>query len=124
MYHLAVRRKKLSADFMPGEFPKKKQWIPRRIIEDIEIESLINHSDPLLKNIIICAYESAMRLSEICNLTASQVHLDIQHISGMMLDHIDLGLFDTKNGTRRTVPVSAKLKAILGNILADLDDED
>jgi len=70
-----------------------------------------------------CAYESAMRSSEIADLTASQVHLNVQHISGVILDYIDLGIFDTKNGTRRTVPVSARLKEVLERRLDNLEPD-
>jgi integrase len=124
MYHLAVRRKKISADFIPGEFPKNKQTIPRRIVTDEEVEKLIDHADQLLREVIITGYKTAMRLSEICNLTAGQVHLDIHHISGMKLDYIDLGIFDTKNGTRRTVPVCDELKSLLEKSIANLNPDD
>ena len=60
--------------------------------------------------------------NEICNLTASQVKSDIQHISGAMLDYIDLGVFDTKTGARRTV--SPELKAVLKRRLEGLETDD
>ncbi len=65
-----------------------------------------------------------MRSQEIANLTASQVHLDVRHISGKTLDYIDLGIFDTKTGARRTVPVSASLKQVLKRRLEGLEPED
>jgi integrase len=65
-----------------------------------------------------------MRSSEICGLTASQVHLNIQHISGTVLDYIDLGVFDTKTGARRTVPVSELLKEVLQRRLEGLEPDD
>ena len=76
------------------------------------------------KDVLMCAYETAMRLGEICKLTAGQVKLDIQHISGDVLDYIDLGIFDTKTGARRTIPVSAELKEVLQRRIKDLDNED
>ena len=69
-------------------------------------------------------YESGMRNGEISNLRASQVYLDLPHISGQMVDYIDLGIFDTKTGTRRTVPVSARLKGVLERRLQGLSPED
>lgn len=73
---------------------------------------------------LICAYESAMRLSEICNLPARKVKLDIQHISGEMVSYIDLGIMDTKTKTRRAVPVSAALRQVLGRRLEGLGPDD
>ncbi len=40
------------------------------------------------------------------------------------MDYIDLGIFDTKNGTRRTVPVSARLKEVLERRIDNLGPED
>ncbi|HID29074.1 MAG TPA: hypothetical protein EYP19_03620 [Desulfobacterales bacterium] len=50
--------------------------------------------------------------------------MNVQHISGAIVDYIDLGVFDTKNGTRRTVPVSARLKEVLERRLDGLGPED
>ena len=107
MYHLALKRKMIQPDAMPGEFVQRNETNPRRIIADDEFEKLLKHADPEFKDILVCGHESAMREGEIGNLTLSQVHLDIQHISGHKVDYIDLGIFDTKTGARRTVPVSA-----------------
>ena len=65
-----------------------------------------------------------MRSSEISNLIASQIYLDIRHISGSVIDYIDLGIFDTKTGARRTVPVSAGLKEVLKRRIEGLEPED
>jgi len=124
MYHLAARRKKISTEDMPGEFPKKKKSNPRRLITDEELNALLKHARPLLRDVFICGYESAMRISEICNLTAGQIHFGITHISGEKLDYIDLGIFDTKTGDRRTVPVSLNLKEILQRRIKGLAPED
>lgn len=124
MYNLALKRKKISADDLPGEFVMKNERNPRRIITDGEYEALLKDADDDFKDLLICAYETAMRQAEICNLTASQVKLDIQHISGQKVDYIDLGIFDTKNKTRRTVPISPILKEILQRRLNGLDPED
>jgi len=83
----------------------------------------VGHADPDFRDVLVCAVESAMRSSEIADLTASQVHLNVQHISGVILDYIDLGIFDTKNGTRRTVPVSARLKEVLERRLDNLEPD-
>jgi integrase len=124
MYHLAVKRKKIPTSAMPGEFIILAEKNPRRIITDDEFESLLSHASPDFYDVLVCGYETGMRLQEICSLTASQVHLDIQHFSGEILDYIDLGIFDTKNGTRRTIPVSERLKEVLQRRLKDIADED
>jgi len=124
MYHLAMKRKKIRADDMPGEFVNIEDRNPRRMITDKEYERLLKHADPDFRDLLICAWESAMRSGEICRLTASQVHLGkVQHISGKKVDYIDLGIFDTKNGARRTVPVSPTLKEVLARRLKGLGPE-
>jgi integrase len=124
MFHLAVRRKKIPASVMPGEFIMVRKTNPRRIVTDDEFESMLVKADDWLRDVLVCAYESAMRLSEICSLTAGQVKLNIQHISGHIVDYIDLGIFDTKTKTRRTVLVSPRLKEVLQRRIEGLDDED
>lgn len=120
MFHLAARRKKILADQVPGEFPQVEENNPRPIVTDAQYKRLLEASDQDLRDLLTCAYESAMRSGEICHLTARQVHLDTPHISGMVLDYIDLGIFDTKTGARRTVPVSGALKAIFERRLMGL----
>ena len=109
---------------MPGEFVKKNKTNPRRIVTDPEFENILQHADPDFKDVLICGYESAMRSSEICQVTAGQVHLDMKHISGAVLDYIDLGIFDTKTGARRNVPVSGRLKEVLQRRVKGLDPDD
>jgi len=113
MYHRAIQEKMIPADFMPGKFVKQNKKNPRRIISDEQYKSILEKARPDFQDVLICAYESAMRSKEICNLTASQIHLDVSHISGETLDYIDLGIFDTKTGARRNIPVSETLKAVL-----------
>ena len=124
MYHLALKRKKINADAMPGEFVKKENINPRRIITETEFEKLLNHADRDFKDVLVCGYESAMRSSEICNITAGQVHLNIRHISGVVLNYIDLGIFDTKTGARRNIPISARLKEVLQRRIKGLGPDD
>ena len=124
MFHMALKRKKINADLMPGEFVKVKVNNPRRRITDEEFESILENANRSFKDVLICGYETAMRLGEICKLTAGQVHLDVQHISGNLLDYIDLGFFDTKTGARRTIPVSQRLKSVLDKRLKDKGSED
>ena len=124
MYRKAIKSKLIPVDFLPGEFVMRDKIIPRRIITDAEFELLLQNAKPDYQDVLICAYETAMRSKEICNLTVRQVHLDIKHISGAVLDYIDLGIFDTKTGARRTIPVSARLKEVLQRRIIDLDSDD
>ena len=124
MYRMAVKSKLIPSDFLPGEFVLKNKRIPRRTISDAEFGLLLNHANDNFQDVLICAYESAMRSSEICKLTVGQVKLDMKHISGDVLDYIDLGIFDTKTGARRTVPVSVWLKDILKKCIQGKDNED
>jgi integrase len=124
MYHLALKRKKLDPNMMPGEFIRKNETNPRRIITDEEYEKILEYAAPDFRDVLVCAYESAMRSSEITKFTASQVHLDMRHISGTLVSFIDLGIFDTKTGARRTVPVSAALKEVLKRRLEGLEPND
>lgn len=123
-YHLALKDKKIQFNDKPGRFVYKYDHNPRRIITEDEFNLLIKNAEPDLQDLITAGYESAMRSGEICKLTVEKVHLDIQHFSGELVDFIDLGVFDTKNKTRRTVPVSARLKEILQRRLKGLGPED
>jgi len=124
MYYKAIRAKLIPADFLPGEFIFKDATNPRRIIAENEFELLLKHAKLDFQDVLICAYETAMRSKEICNLTAEQVHLDMKHFSGAVLDYIDLGIFDTKTGARRNIPISAKLKEVLQLRIKNLEPDD
>jgi integrase len=124
MYIKAIKGKLIPVNFKPGEFILKREVVPRRIITKDEFGLLLERAKPDFKDVLICGYETAMRSKEICNLTAGQVHLDIRHISGAVLDYIDLGIFDTKTGARRTVPVGARLKEVLQRRIKNLGSDD
>jgi integrase len=124
MYNLARKRKKIDAESMPGEFVLVKVGNPRRIVTEGEFDLISKGASQDFRDVLICAHESAMRSREIANLTASQVNLDVRHISGKTLDYIDLGIFDTKTGARRMVPVSATLKGVLKRRIQRLEPKD
>lgn len=124
MFNLARKRKKILPHTMPGEFIIKKHTNPRPRVTDKQYNELLNHADQDFKDVLVCGYESAMRSDEIATLTARQVKLDVTHISGQVVDYIDLGIFDTKTGARRTVPVSPTLKEVLKRRLEGLEPED
>jgi integrase len=127
MYNEARKAKKVHADMLPGEFRTVDICNPRPIIQDDVFETLLGHAKEDFVDFLICGYESAMRSGEICDLRAYQVHLDEKRISGgqaTVVDYIDLGIFDTKTGARRTVPVSPRLKEVLQRRLQGLEPED
>jgi integrase len=113
MYYRAKKAKKIHADAVPGEFVTENLVNPRRVITDGEFKELVGAAEGDFKDVLICGYETAMRLGEIVNLRANQVYLNVRHISGKVVDYIDLGIFDTKTQTRRTIPVSPRLKEVL-----------
>jgi integrase len=123
-YNAARRNKKIPAEFVPGHFVILKEVNPRRTVTESEFQKLVDHADPDFQDVLICGYETAMRSSEICGLTAGQVHLNIKHISGQTVDYIDLGIFDTRTKARRTVPISGRLKEIMERRLVGLRPED
>jgi integrase len=124
MYHMARRGKKIAADSLPGMFVMKREYIPRPRVTESQYTALLEHAEADFRDILICGYESAMRSSEICRLTPAQVKLNVHHISGQVVNYIDLGIFDTKTHARRTVPVSAALKEVLERRSAGIGPED
>jgi integrase len=124
MFHMAVKDRKIPADFMPTEFVRKFSQPPRRRVEEEEYQALLEHADDDFRDVLICGYESAMRNSEIRNLTKRKVNLNVPHISGELLDYIYLGIFETKNETERVVPVSAELKEVLERRIKRLSNDD
>ena len=124
MYRLAVKRKKIQGDLVPGEFPIAREINPRRITSEDEFFKLYTAADADFADVLLCGYETAMRSGEICSLRVNQIYLNIAHISGVTVDYIDLGIFDTKTGARRTVPVSPKLKEVLEHRLHGLGPDD
>jgi integrase len=113
MMTLAVKRRMADRETAPREYIVKREIIPRRIVTDAEYAKLLKHADPYFKDLLVCAWETGMRSAEICNLRASQVFLDLQHISGVTVDYIALGKHDTKTGHGRIIPISAELKEVL-----------
>ncbi|MBQ7764316.1 site-specific integrase [bacterium] len=66
-----------------------------------------------LKNIIICALQTAMRKAEILNLKWSNIDFDYEYIE----------LLETKSGKSRKIPISSKLMKIFKKILATSNSE-
>lgn len=100
---------------------------PRPIVSDETFEKWLENANDDFKDVLIYGFDSAMRASEIADLTVNQVYLDeISILTGekQVYNYIDLGIFDTKNKARRTVPVSADLKKVLMRSIKGKDPED
>ncbi len=126
IYNEARKAKKIHADMLPGEFFIEQDINPRPLVSDEQHEQLLEVVKSDFFDVLVCGYESAMRSGEIANLRAYQVHLDsvASEVPKRLVDYLDLGIFDTKNKTRRTVPVSPALKEVLQRRLEGLEAED
>ena len=124
MYRKAWKSRKIKAETIPAEFSILDEHNPRRTITEDEYKRLLDAAPLDYRDVLIAGFETAMRSGEICTLTASQVYLGVRHISGQVVDYISLGIFDTKNRTERTIPVSAELKEVLLRRLEGLSGDD
>lgn len=82
-----------------------------RVATDEEIERICEFSSQAIRVVIHFALETGMRASEIASLTPASIRGD----------HIVLE--DTKNGTRREVPLSDKAIEILGCVVTGATDK-
>ncbi len=95
-------------------FPKRKDYLPKRILSESEIEILLNQPDdsPLgirNKSILELFYSTGIRRQELCNLNVSDVNLR---------DQI-LHLRETKTRHDRLVPFGQKAKEALERYLTE-----
>ena len=123
-FNLARKRGKIPADWVPGDFMIKGHAAPRRRVTREEYKALLDHAGPDFRDVLICAWESAMRITEIRTLTPSQVVFGQTFSTGETVDYINLGVFDTKNNMQRCVPVSPALKEVLERRMQGLGPED
>lgn len=125
IYRLAMKLDEITADYLPGSFVMNGTTNPRPIITDEQFELLHSNAAPVFADILLCGWESAMRSGEICNLKAKDVHLDVTtDIHGSSVSFIYLGIFDTKTGAERNVPVSDTLREMLVRRLQGLGPDD
>jgi integrase len=82
--------------------PKQPTGRTRRLMQGEE-KKLLEAANYPLKQMIVLALETAMRLGEILSITWANVNLN----EGILV------LEDTKNGERRSVPLSARARATL-----------
>jgi len=79
-----------------------------RVLNEEEFEKLLQVSPEHLKPILICAYETGMRLGEILPLRWEQVNLGNRIIT--------LRSGETKTGEGRKVPISPRLYEVLSSL--------
>jgi len=79
-----------------------------RVLSEDEFERLLEASAEHLKPILICAYETGMRLGEILSLRWEQVDLE--------KGFINLQAGQTKTGEGRKVPISPRLCEVLSSL--------
>lgn len=122
----AEKANKIQVEMIPKSFFIEEDNNPRPIVTEEQYEGLLKNSQADFKDVLVCGFESAMRSGEIAGLMAYQVHLDEveSQVPKVVVSYIDLGIFDTKNKTRRTVPVSSALKVVLKRRMEGLEPED
>lgn len=91
--------------------PLDEQNTRNRILSDKELENLLEHLPPHTLQIVLMAYLTAMRKSEILQLTWDKV--DIEN------GFVNLDPEDTKTKEGRSIPLSSKLIEILKSIPQD-----
>jgi hypothetical protein len=57
-YNLAVERKKIARDFLPGKFILENSCNPRPIISEEQFDKLLEYADSDYADVLVCAYES------------------------------------------------------------------
>lgn len=124
IFNEAYKSELISADDTPRQYEQLNEHNPRHVITASEYKSILKNCDPDFRDLLICAWESGMRQGEIINLVPAQIKLNLQHISGAVMDYIDLSIKDSKTKQRRYVPVSPVLKQVLIRRMAELDPED
>jgi len=91
-----------------SEHERKAKYITR---EDFNI--IIENANSELRDFIIVARNTGMRISEICNLRVSDINLQKEEIF----------IRDSKNYTQRSVPINNTVKNVLIELIKDKDDK-
>ena len=108
MFNLAIqwgdaKRNPVKGVKMLREPPKKDRYVTRE-----EAAKLVEASPDYFKPILICAFNSGMRLQEILGLKWEMVHL--WDAGG------EIELIETKNGKKRYVPINSDLRNIFESL--------
>jgi len=111
-YTTAIKRKKLPADCKPGEIVIVDDRNPRPIVTDAQYKKLLEGASPDLKDILIGAYESAMRSGGLCNLRVGQINLDavLSQVPPVKADYLDLGIFRYQDQNKAHCPRFSRLQ--------------
>jgi integrase len=95
---------------LPREAPRSRR------LQDWEEAALLGAASPHVRDIIIAAVETGMRLGEILGLRWHQVegmHADGAHVTWGPRPTIHLKAEDTKTRRSRRIPISSRLRAVL-----------
>lgn len=112
MYNIAVKghlKRKINKNPILGMKMLKIQNKKKRVLSESEFNKLYSACSHHLRPIVLCAYTTGMRRSEIANLQWDNIDFDTKYI------HID----ETKNNEPRSIPINdfllVKLKEIHEN---------
>ncbi len=111
MYNLAVTWKKLNSNPIKGMKLIKVPRFKPRVLKDWEFQKLYQAASPYFKPILLCAYMTGMRRSEIAQLRWENVDLEDRYI------HV----IETKNDEFRTIPISEVLIKTLQSLRKSSD---
>jgi len=109
MFNLAIREGKAEKNPFQGVGLEKENNKRDRILSVDEYQKLLDKSPSYLKPILITAYHTGMRKSEILNLKWDRVDLK----NGF----IRLRFEDTKNGEARAIPLNNELTELFENTI-------
>jgi len=84
----------------------KEELKPFRVVTPEEFEAVCNHASDYLKPILLTAYNTGMRYSEVLSLKWSDINFNEGFIT----------VTETKNGKYRTIPINETLKKTLLNM--------
>jgi integrase len=102
-----VKGVKKAIPFTESEHERKAQYITSE-----DYNNIIRYANSDLRDFIIVARNTGMRVSEICNLKVSDINLQKEEIF----------ISDSKNYTQRTVPINNSVKSVLMELIKDKDD--
>jgi integrase len=113
MYNLAITWKKLNSNPIRGMKLIKVPKYKPRVLKDGEFQKLYQGASPHFKPILLCAYMTGMRRSEIAKLKWENVDLEDRYI------HV----IETKNDEFRAIPISEALMKSLQSLKKNSDNE-
>jgi len=91
----------------------KEELKPFRVVTPVEFEAVYNHASDYLKPILLTAYNTGMRYSEVLNLKWCDINFDEGFIT----------VTETKSGKYRTIPMNETLRQTLVDIYQQTKSE-